>query len=178
MTISNQTPTEEPLLSPEESKLRTQIYLQQRIKYQEGFYRNRIREFQLNSTTMLVISAVLMFISSITSALSASAQSPAIACVTAVLPACAAAIASFRALYQWDRQATIYDDTWFALQEARLALPDEDYLDLDEYAACFPALVDEAEDALQYEASQWGQLLVSMEKKPNDISGEEVPPEP
>ncbi|MBN1680030.1 MAG: SLATT domain-containing protein [Anaerolineae bacterium] len=173
MQAANSTPTPEqkpepPLLSPEEVRLRTEFYLQQRIHYQEAYYQNRVKEFDFNSSTMLVVSAVLMFLSSITSAWSASADSALLAFITAILPAFAAVVAAFRSLYQWDRQASIYQDTWFSLQEAELELEDVDYIDIDDYMMSFPGLIEKTETALQNEASQWGQIWVPTSIDPDD----------
>ena len=78
--------------------------------------------------------------------------------ITALLPAFAAAVSAFRSLYQWQRQASIYEDTWLALQQARLAMPDEDYLEPGDYTRYFPQLVYQTEEVLRREASQWGQM--------------------
>jgi len=147
-----------PLLSEEEARLRTRLYIQQRLNYQDSFYRNRITEFTFNSENMLWVSAGLMGISTVISSYSVVADKVFFAFLTALLPAFAASVSAFRSLYQWQRQAALYEDTWLALQQARLAMPDEDYLEEGDYQRHFPELVLHTEEVLQGEASQWGQM--------------------
>lgn len=159
MSTQNSTPSQTPpLFTEEEARLRAQLYIQQRINMQDGFYRRRIAEFTFNSDKMLWVSAGLMGISTVISSYSVIADKAFFAFITALLPAFAAAVSAFRALYQWQRQATIYEDTWLALQQARLAMPDEDYLQPGDYIRYFPQLVYQTEEVLRSEASQWGQM--------------------
>lgn len=146
------------LLSEEEARLRTQLYIRQRLNYQDTFYRRRIAEFTFNSDKMLWVSAGLMGISTVISSYSVMADKAFFAFLTALLPAFAAAVSAFRSLYQWQRQAAIYEDSWLALQQARLAMPDEDYLQPGDYSRYFPQLVLQTEEVLRGEASQWGQM--------------------
>lgn len=146
------------LLSEEEARLRTQLYIRQRLNYQDSFYRRRIAEFTFNSDKMLWVSAGLMGISTVISSYSVMADKAFFAFLTALLPAFAAAVSAFRSLYQWQRQAAIYEDSWLALQQARLAMPDEDYLQPGDYSRYFPQLVLQTEEVLRGEASQWGQM--------------------
>ncbi len=147
-----------PLLSEEEARLRTQLYVHHRINYQDSFYRRRVAEFTFNSDKMLWISAGLMGVSTVISSYSMVADKAFFAFLTALLPAFAAAVSAFRSLYQWQRQAAIYEDTWLALQQARLAMPDEDFLEPGDYSRYFPQLVLQTEEVLRTEASQWGQM--------------------
>ena len=159
MSTQNSTPSQTPpFFTEEEARLRAQLYIQQRINMQDSFYRRRIAEFTFNSDKMLWVSAGLMGISTVISSYSVIADKAFFAFVTALLPTCAAAVSAFRALYQWQRQATIYEDTWLALQQARLAMPDEDYLGPGDYVRYFPQLVYQTEEVLRSEASQWGQM--------------------
>lgn len=147
-----------PLLTEEEARLRAGLYVQQRIDYQDSYYERRIAEFTFNSDKMLWVSAGLMGISTILSSYSVLSDKAVYALITALLPAFAAAVSAFRSVYQWQRQAAVYEDSWLALQQARLALPDEDFLQPDDYARHFPRLVQRVEDVLRAEASQWGQI--------------------
>lgn len=165
MSEANATPTsvpqpqaEQPLFSESEARLRTQLYWDQRVKYQEEFYRARVEEFTFNSDRMLIVSAILMGISSVVSALSIPSGTPWLPFISALLPALAAVVTAFRALYQWERQAAIYDSSLLALEQAKLSLPDEDFIPEGGYSEAFPKLVQEVEDVLRAEASQWGQL--------------------
>jgi hypothetical protein len=151
-------PEAQPLLAEREARLRAELYLQQRLQYQDSYYQRRISEFTFNSDRMLWVSAGLMGISTVISSYSVMADRPFFAFLTALLPAFAAAISAFRSLYQWQRQAQIYEDSWLALQQARLALPDEDFIEMRDYPRYFPELVRTTEEVLRNEASQWGQL--------------------
>ncbi len=151
-------PPQQPLFTEEEARLRAELYDHQRIAYQDDYYKRRIAEFSFNSDRMLWISALLMGCSTVISSYSVVSKQPVYAFITALLPAIATAVAAFRSLYQWERQATIYEDSWLALQQAKLAMPDEDFLKTGDYARFFPELVLQAETVLRNEASQWGQM--------------------
>jgi hypothetical protein len=160
MTSADATPTSDSrtLLSEAEAKLRAELYLQQRLDYQDDYYQRRMAEFTFNSDRVLWVMAGLMGISTVISSYSVVSDRPLAAFITALLPAFAAAISAFRALYQWQRQAQLYEDSWLALQQARLSLPDEDFMQPGDYATYFPGLVRRTEEVLRNEASQWGQL--------------------
>lgn len=161
MTMQQTTPQGQPvqaLFTEKEARMRAELYKQQRIDYQDDYYERRIAEYRFNSDVMIWITAGLMGISTVISSYSVVSNRPVFAFLTALLPACAAAVAAFRALYQWQRQAQIYEGTWLGLQRARLSLPDEDFLEEGDYARYFPELVQQTEAVLRREASQWGQL--------------------
>jgi hypothetical protein len=134
------------------------LYLRQRINFQENFYRQCISEYRVNSNLMLWLSALLMGISTIVSSASVVTDNVWPAFIAGLLPAFASAITAFRALYQWERQMTLYEQTMLTLQQARLALPDSDFMQPGDYARHFPELVRQTEEVLRNEASQWGQL--------------------
>ncbi len=167
-----------PLMSAAEAKLRASLYAQQRLDYQDDYYERRIAEFTFNSDRMLWVSAGLMGLSTVISSYSVVSDRPLGAFITALLPAFAAAISAFRSLYQWQRQAQLYEDTWLALQQARLAMPDEDYMQTDDYTVYFPELVRLTEGVLRNEASQWGQLehLIPDEAPANAPADANEPP--
>lgn len=152
-------------LSENEARLRVRLYMQQRLNHQANYYRDRVDEFSFNSDRMLLFSAVLMGISTVVSSSSVFNDWAVLPLVTALLPAFAAAISAFRSLYQWERQATIYEEAWLALQEARLALPDEDYIEPGDYQRAFPRLVAQTEEVLRGEAGQWGQISLAQTPK-------------
>lgn len=157
LAVPNQ-PEPAPLFDEQEARLRTELYIQQRLDFQENYYIKRIEEFQFNGNRMLFASAVLMGFSTALSAISIASNHPSIAFITALLPAVATMVAAFRALYQWQRQEGLYEDTRLALYQARLAMPDDDYIEPGDYGRYFPELVRQAEAVLQNEASQWGQM--------------------
>ena len=134
------------------------IYLARRIDYQIEFYRDRIREFDYNSDLLFRLGALVMSLSSLMAALSLQANSPSLRLVTALLPAFAALIASFRQLYQWERQAGIYRDSILGLEESRLVVPDLDVLDPATAQQVYPLMVQRAEQVFKDEVNQWGQV--------------------
>lgn len=148
----------QPLFTEQEAQIRTELYLQQRVNYQDDYYKRRIAEFSFNSDRMLWISAALMGCSTVISSYSVVSTEPIYAFITALLPTIATAVAAFRSLYQWQRQATIYEDSWLALQQAKLSMPDEDFAKPGDYSRFFPELVQQSEMVLRNEASQWGQM--------------------
>lgn len=157
-TTQTQPVAPQTLFTEEEARVRAQLYLQQRLDYQDDYYERRIAEYTFNADVMLWITAGVMGISTVISSYSVVADKPVFAFLTTLLPAFAAAVSAFRALYQWQRQVQIYEGTWLALQQARLAMPDEDFLQPGDYARYFPELVQATESVLRNEASQWGQL--------------------
>jgi hypothetical protein len=177
VAVSNPNPIPEQvlLLSEEEAKLRTELYLQRRVEYQSAYYQRRVDEFMFNADKMLWFSAILMGVSAVISSSSIVADNAWLPFITALLPAFAAVLSAFRSLYQWERQASIYQSTWLALQQAKLALPDEKFLKPGDYARYFPDLVRQAEQVLCSEADQWGQL-VSVEPAAGEAAPAEVGP--
>lgn len=157
--MTEPTPTQPPkLMSEAEARMRAELYLENRLNHQAQYYQRRIEEFNFNADRMLRISAFLMGLSTVLSSLAIPANSRGLAFVTALLPAFAGLVSSFRSLYQWERQSSIYEEAQLALQQAKLALPDENYIKARQYSQYFPELVRQTEEVLRAEASQWGQL--------------------
>jgi hypothetical protein len=149
----------DPLLSDEEARLRTALYLKLRLNYQADYYRDRIDEFTFNSDRMLQLSAFIMGVSTVVSSLSILADTVWLPFFTALLPAFAAVISSFRSVYQWERQASMYEESRLGLEQASIVMPDEDYVKPGDYERFFPELVRQSEEVLRGEAAQWGQLI-------------------
>ena len=145
------------------------IYLSRRIDYQTQFYQDRIREFDYNSDLMFRLGALVMSLSSLLAAISVQADSASLRLLTALLPAFAALVASFRQLYQWERQAGIYRDSILGLEEARLAVPDLDVLDPATARKVYPLIVQQAEQVFKDEVNQWGQVAGGKAEEGLDI---------
>ena len=158
MLLSEPVPPE-TLFNDTEANLRAKLYKQQRLKYQDGYYARRSMEYTHNADFMLRTTAVVMGISAMISALSAGTDKPIYAFLTALLPAFAGMVSAFQALYQWQRQAKLYQETRLALREAELVMPDEDFPRPESPAEQFTRLVQEVETVLRNEAQQWGQLV-------------------
>lgn len=141
----------------------TRIYLSKRIDYQTSWYQSRMIENDYNDGTMFKTAAWVMSISSVLAMGSAVSDSNLLPLLTALLPPVAALIASFRSLYQWDKQNSIYHDTVLGLEEAELILPPDREMITPALAfTVYPQLVRRAESAFEKEAQQWGQIAAGL----------------
>ncbi len=147
----------------------TYLYLQRRLNYQINYYSARIKDYDKNSYFLFRVGAFVMAFSTLLAALNTAVSSAELQIFIAVLPAMAALIAGFRQLYNWDRQAALYRDTIFNLEESRLILPDLDQLTPEKALEVYPQLVVDAEDAFGREVSQWGQLARGKTSEGQDI---------
>lgn len=152
-----------PPLDPNTSDLLRRIYNDKRINRQIEYYRNRVREFDANTGFMVSVGALIMAISTVVSAIGATSNSPALALVTAILPAIAALAASFRQLYQWEKQSTLYRDAVLGMEEVRLLEPDDDEFHVEMAPEVIRRMVVQAEKVFINEVSQWGQIALSQD---------------
>ncbi len=141
------------------------VYEAKRINGQLKFYHSRIREFDANANLMVLIGAVMMAISSIISTYGAATNSAELALVTALLPALAALVASFRSLYQWEKQSSLYRDAGLGLRESMLVKPDTDIFDPRTAKMTLVELVDATETVFKAEINQWGQIAMGLERE-------------
>lgn len=145
------------------------IYGDKRIESQAAFYKSRIKENNKNADFTFASGALVLTVSSLVATVSASIQdsfwTPALTVLSAMLPAFAALMASFRQLYGWERQATIYRDALLGLERVRLLAPDNDRVSAADLRKIYPQLVIESETVFTGEVSQWGQFVVSTEQK-------------
>ena len=164
------------LLTEQEARIRSELYLRQRVNYQENFYRQCVEEFRFNSDLMLWSSALLMGVSTIVSSASIVTDNVWPTFIAALLPAFAGVVTAFRSLYQWERQLSLYEQTLLALQQARLAMPDQDFMQPGDHTRFFPELVQQTEEVLRNEASQWGQLesIMPTQRKPDSGLGKDL----
>src|SRR6185369_914194 len=113
--------------------------------------------------------ALVMTISSLVATISASVKdpfwTPFLTVMSAMLPAFAAVLASFRQLYGWERQASIYRDALLGLERVRLLAPDDDRITAADLTKVYPELVASSEKVFTGEVSQWGQFVVSADQK-------------
>jgi hypothetical protein len=145
------------------------IYVDKRIDSQADFYNSRIKENARNADFTFAMGAFVMTVSSLVATVSASIQdsfwTPALTVLSAMLPAFAALLASFRQLYGWERQASIYRDALLGLERVRLLAPDNDRVSAADLRQIYPKLVTESETVFTGEVSQWGQFVVSADQK-------------
>jgi len=149
----------ETLFDDDEALLRAALYKKQRLHFQDSYYARRAAEYMHNADFMLRLTATVMGISAMISALSAGTDKPIYAFLTALLPALAGMVSAFQSLYQWQRQAKLYEETRLALRKAELVMPDPDFPRPESPAEQFTNLVQEVEAVLRNEAQQWGQLI-------------------
>ncbi|MEQ8676408.1 MAG: SLATT domain-containing protein [Aggregatilineales bacterium] len=145
------------------------VYLARRIEYQIEYYEQRIIDNDKKSDRFFRLGALVMTASSLFAALNTQSPSPELNMLITALPAVAALIASFRQLYQWERQAALYRDTVFGLEEARLLVPDMDQYNARKVFEVFPQLVVASEKVFEDEVNQWGQLARGNEKEDEEF---------
>jgi hypothetical protein len=145
------------------------IYQTKRIESQAKFYQSRIKENNQNADFTFGAGALIMTISSLVATISATVKdpfwTPFLTVMSAMLPALAALMASFRQLYGWERQASIYRDALLGLERVRLLAPDNDRISAADLTKVYPELVTSSEKVFTGEVSQWGQFVVSADQK-------------
>lgn len=145
------------------------IYQVKRIDSQSGFYQSRIKENNRNADFTFGAGALIMTISSLVATVSATVKdpfwTPFLTVMSAMLPALAALMASFRQLYGWERQASIYRDALLGLERVKLLAPDNDRITAADLTKVYPELVKSSETVFTGEVSQWGQFVVSADQK-------------
>lgn len=155
--------------SQEDIDLLFKIYQGKRIDAQSDFYQSRIKENNRNADFTFSAGALVMTISSLVATISASVKdpfwTPFLTVMSAMLPAFAALMASFRQLYGWERQASIYRDALLGLERVRLLAPDNDRMSNANLKDVYPELVTSSEKVFTGEVSQWGQFVVSADQK-------------
>ncbi len=163
-TLAPAKPPQRANLDARTAEVLTRIYLNKRLGYQMGWYQARMTENDYNDGTMFKTAAWVMAVSSVLAMGGAISDYPLLPLLTALLPPVAALLASFRSLYQWDKQNSVYHDTVLGLEEAMLELPDMDDLDPNTAFTKYPQLVRMAESAFEKEAQQWGQIAAGQEE--------------
>jgi SMODS and SLOG-associating 2TM effector domain 1 len=140
------------------------IYMEMRLEAQSGFYESRIRENQLNADFTFTLGAAVMTLASLVATISATGNSPALSVLAAILPAFAALLASFRQLYGWERQTSIYRDALMGLERIKLMAPDNERLVKADLTDIYPQLVASGEAVFTGEVNQWGQFVQSAQQ--------------
>jgi hypothetical protein len=141
------------------------LYLDKRLQSQISFYQSRIQENEQNADFTFAAGTLLMTFSSLAATVSASDVhlvwlSPA----AAILSALAAMMASFRQLYAWEKQATIYRDSLLSLERVSLLAPDNDRWKKTDLTTVFPDIIERSEEIFSSEVNQWGQFILAKEK--------------
>jgi SMODS and SLOG-associating 2TM effector domain 1 len=142
------------------------LYQSYRYEDQLNFYKSRQREFTSAQTQAITISIGLIFLAAIAGALE-SIDIPwlRLSCLlaAAICPVLSTALAAYNALYAFEHQAKLYQDTAHNLLQARALIPDlKPGLNDTEYADQLRNFVHEVEDTFLAEQGQWGQLAKNM----------------
>lgn len=140
------------------------IYMEMRFEAQAGFYESRIRENQLNADFTFTVGAAVMTLASLVATISATGSRPELSLLAAILPAFAALLASFRQLYGWERQTSIYRDALMGLERIKLMAPDKERMASTDLTEIYPKLVTSGEAVFTGEVNQWGQFVQSTQK--------------
>ncbi len=149
-----------------------ELYHKHRYEHQLDFYKKRQGEFTKAQTQAIVISIGLMFLVFLAGAFE-SVDVPwlKLTCLlaAAICPVLSTAVAAYSALYAFEQQAKLYQDTIINLQRARVLLPDVDVKQGQSETALgtqMDKFVDEVENTFLVEQGQWGQLAKKM--KPSE----------
>jgi hypothetical protein len=143
-----------------------ELYQKYRFEEQINYYRNRQKEFSGAQTQALTISILLILLAAIAGALEAiDVPWLKITCqiVATIAPVLSTALAGYNALYAFEQQAKLFQDTSYNLQQARSLIPElKPGASDDEYTGQLRKFVHEVEDTFLAEQGQWGQLARNM----------------
>ena len=139
------------------------LYRKHRFEDQRAFYDSRRREFETARDQVLWLTAVFMVLTAAVAAL-ASANVGGLKSLWSILavafPALSTTLSAYNALYAFERQAKIYGDAANALLRARADSPDlKPLMDDAAFQEALGAHVEQVEQILRNEQSQWGQLI-------------------
>jgi SMODS and SLOG-associating 2TM effector domain 1 len=144
------------------------LYTAYRYEDQLRFYEVRHTEFKAANTQAVTISIVLIFLTTLTAGIASSTSIPwlKLTCllIAAISPILSSALAGYSALYGFEQQAKLYQDTINNLKKARVREPLLDRSDAS--AQQVNEYIQEIENVLLVEQGQWGQL--ARELKPSE----------
>jgi hypothetical protein len=148
-----------------------ELYQTYRSSEQLKFYRKRQQEFSRAQNQAMAFSITLIFLAALAAAFEALAVPwlhETCLLAAAICPILATALTAYNALYAFEQQAKIYEDTAHNLEKLRAQ---EFLLQQNRQKETFPeqlrAYVQDVEQILQIEHGQWGQLAKSM--KPPEV---------
>jgi hypothetical protein len=155
-------------MSQRDDKQFLALYIKYRYEDQLKFYEIRHEEFEAANSQAVTISIVLIFVTALTAGVASSTNLPwlKLTCllIAAVCPILSSALAGYNALYGFEQQAKLYQDTINNLQKVRVR---ESQLELSAVSAQqINEYVQEIENVLLVEQGQWGQLARQL--KPSE----------
>ncbi len=148
-----------------------ELYQAERFEDQLGYYRRTREEFNRAKTEAVIGSISLIFLAGAAGIAASSAGIPWLKLLflllAAIFPIFSTALAAYSALYSFEQQAKLYQDTINNLLRARALAPvPEQNLAEIEFARQLNDYVQEVEKTFQKEQGQWGQLAEHM--KPSE----------
>jgi hypothetical protein len=142
------------------------LYQAYRYNDQLNWYRNRQGEFTKAQTQAIIISIVLIFLAGIAGIFSAvDLLWFKLVCLlgVAIFPVFSTMVAAYSALYAFEQQAKLYQDTINNLLQANADSPDlKQGLSEADFAQELGKFVLEVENIFLVEQGQWGQLAKQM----------------
>jgi hypothetical protein len=140
-----------------------ELYQAERFEDQLAYYTRTREEFERAKTEAVVGSILLIFLAGLAGIAASSVTTPWLKLVflllAAVLPICSTTLAGYNALYGFEHQAKLFQDTINALIRARALAPRPDQgLPEAEFTRLLNEYVKEVEKTFQKEQGQWGQL--------------------
>lgn len=140
-----------------------ELYQAERFEDQFSYYTRTREEFERAKTEAIVGSILLIFLSGLAGIAASSVTTHWLKLVflllAAVLPICSTILAGYSALYGFEHQAKLFQDTINALLRARALAPRPDQaLPEIEFTRLLNEYVKEVEKTFQKEQGQWGQL--------------------
>ena len=148
-----------------------ELYQSERFEDQLGYYKRTREEFTKAQTEAVIGSIIMIFLAG---AAGIAASSVSIhwlkllfLLLAAIFPIFSTALAAYSALYGFEQQSKLYQDTINNLLHARALAPvPQQNLPEDEFTRQLNVYVQEVEKTFQREQGQWGQLAERM--KPSE----------
>lgn len=148
------------------------FYQHYRYNEQMGWYRGRVTEFKKAQTQARKGGIGLMVIVTLASGLASFSPGSLLRPISLIIAAIClilyTALAAYTALYAFEQQAKLYEDTTYTLAEAHTTSPDlQEGLSEEDFAEQLHEYVDKVENTYLVEQGQWGQLAERM--KPPEV---------
>lgn len=144
-----------------------ELYQAERFEDQQEYYKRTQEEFAKAKTEAMIGSIIIMFLAGIAGIVASSVGIHWLRLLflvlAAIFPIVSTALAAYSALYSFEHQAKLYQDTINNLDRAgALAPAPEDNLTESEFARKLNVYVWEVEKIFEKEQGQWGQLAEHM----------------
>lgn len=141
-----------------------EVYQNNRFHHQLSYYQKVYQEFNHAQKEAIIGNIILISLTGvagiIASSLTMSWLKLIFLLLAAILPVCSSALAAYSALYGFDHQTKLYQDTMNNLLHARASLPKPNQnLSEAEFTEQINTYVQQVEQVLQVEQGQWGQLV-------------------